>query len=113
MSNNFGIMDNREALCVGCKSLPPVDQLLGHHHRIHDLHGEFEKCACPFCVWLFNLSDKTHLKKLEDLDRQASVELAGFQDGNNSWSMFLIFEANNHQRDMRFDMVARASMYSH
>jgi hypothetical protein len=52
MSTMFGVVDDRDALCPGCKTLPTVDQLMDHHHMIHDCSKGILSCKCPFCVWL-------------------------------------------------------------
>lgn len=89
MSMAFGIMDNRDALCPGCESLPTVDQLIDHHHVIHDCYEEFLSCDCPFCVWLREHRVNRSIRRFEKAARGVFVDTGVFQDGKILHSMHL------------------------
>jgi hypothetical protein len=113
MSQVMGIIDDRDALCAGCKTLPPIDQLMGHYHIIHDCSKEFLSCDCSFCIWLRENRVDGVPWKLADAVRQLSVEIAGFADdaGNQNLHLDLIFsETGKHFGETKFEMIANPCM---
>jgi hypothetical protein len=113
MSSIFGIMDNRDALCPGCKTLPTVHQLMGHYHRIHDCSRDFLSCDCPFCVWLNQVRVESVLGNLADVVQRVTVDLAVFPDdgGNQNLHLDLIYEeTGQYFTETRFEMIANPCM---
>jgi hypothetical protein len=106
----FGITHDRDTLCPGCKTLPTVDQMLGYHHLIHDCSKEFLSCECPFCVWLCETRIDWPDSRLEDVNRQVSVDIAGFPDEAGTQSLCLNLMFKNTQKffgSTRFEMIAK------
>lgn len=113
MSPAFGIIDNRDALCSGCRTLPTVDQLMGHYHTIHDCSKEFLSCDCPFCVWLRENRVDGVPWKLADAVQQVTVDLAGFPDdaGNQNLHLDLVYKGSGkYFGETRFEMIAEPCM---
>jgi hypothetical protein len=105
----FGIVDDRDALCPGCKTLPTVDQMFNHHHMIHDCSREFLSCECPFCVWLSEARVDWSDSKLEDVARQVSVEIVGSSDGQmkDLYLMFMFEGTQDCFGSTRLEMIAK------
>ena len=110
MSSLFGIVDERGALCPGCKTLPTVERLMGHFHMIHDCSREFSSCDCPFCIWLRENRVDGQPRKLADAVRHVTVEIGGFEDdaGNMNLHLDLMFKGTSEYfGETRFEMIAK------
>lgn len=110
MSSVFGVIDDRDALCIGCKNLPTVDQLTGYHHMIHDCFKEFSSCNCPLCICIWLRENRRDVLpwKLEEAVKQVSVDIVVFPDtaGNRSLHLNLMYkETTNyfHGGSTKFD----------
>jgi hypothetical protein len=114
MSTAFGIVDDRDALCPGCKTLPTVDQLMNHHHMIHDCSKEFLSCECPFCIWLCETRVDWPDARLEDVVQQVFVEIAGLPGNAGTQSLYLnhiYIETGKYFGSTRFEMIAKPCKY--